>query len=311
MSSLYWLARTAVAISGKTPRPVRYALGAGISSASYLGWRSKRLVTQQNMSRVLGLPVSDPRVKRVAAASWSNYGRTASDLIHFPHMNLANIDAHIQDLSQGGTWQEFTEQALAPGKGAVIASAHFGSWDLAGAIVARLHPISAIAESFKDPRLNDLIQGHRVAKQVEIIPMENAPRRVLYDLRANKLVAIVVDRPATKENGIEVTFFGQKTYVPGGPAALALKGGSTIMPGFVWYGPKNQFYIRAFPPIFPQPYQGLEERNREIARLTQLIYNAVEEIVRDWPTQWFMFRQFWPKEAEVDVKAVAAAVGRK
>ena len=298
MSSLYWLARAGIAIAGKTPRPVRYALSSGLSSASYLGWRSKRLVTQQNMAKVLDLPVSDPRVRRAAFASWSNYGRTASDLIYFPHMKMADIDARSQDLTQDGTWQEFARQAFEPGKGVVIATAHFGSWDIAGAIVARHFPMSAIAETFKDPQFNALMQGQRMDKQVGIIPMENAARRVLQDLHQNRAVAIVVDRPATKEKGVEVVFCGHKTYVPGGPAALALKAGAAILPGFVWYGLNHQFYIRAFPPIFAQPCVGPEERTREIARLTQYIYSALEEVIREWPTQWFMFRSFWPEQTD-------------
>lgn len=298
MSSLSVLARTGIAIAGKTPRPVRYALSSGISSASYLGWRAKRLVTQQNMSKVLGLPVTDPRVRHAAFASWSNYGRTASDLIYFPHMDMDEIEARTRDLTQDGTWQECARRALEPGKGAVIATAHFGSWDMAGAIVARHFPLSAIAETFKDPQFNELMQGHRIARKMGIIPMENAARQVLRDLHQNRLVAIVVDRPMTKEKGVEVTFCGHKTYVPGGPAALAVKAGAAVLPGFVWYGHNHEFYLRAFPPVFAQPCEGPEERNREIARLTQYMYSALEEVIRAWPTQWFMFRAFWPTEAD-------------
>lgn len=297
MSSLYWLARTGIALAGKTPRPLRYALASGISSASYLGWRSKRLVTEQNMARVLGLPVSDPRVRRAALASWSKYGRTAADLLYFPHMDMDEIEARLQDLTQGGSWQEFARRGLEPGKGVVIATAHFGSWDLAGALVARRFPLSAIAETFKDAQLNQLLQGHRIARQVGIIPMEHAARQVLQDLRQNKLVAIVADRPVPKEKGVGVTFFGHKTYVPAGPAALAVKAGATIIPGFVWYGLHHRFYIRAFPPLFPQSCRGPEERQREIVRLTQGIYHALEEVISEWPTQWFMFRAFWPSDA--------------
>ena len=294
MSTVYWLTRGVCAIAGWTPRGARYALGSTVSSATYLGWREKRLVTQQNMSKVLGLPVSDPRVRRAASASWGNYGRTASDLLYFPHVDMDQVEAHLTDLTQGATWKEHAQRALEPGKGAVIATAHFGSWDMAGAIVARSFSMSAIADTFKDPRLNDLLQGHRIAKKVGVIPVESAARRVLQDLHKNMLVAIVVDRPATKEKGVEVSFFGHKTYVPGGPAALALKAGAAILPGFVWYNRDQTFSIRAFEPIFPQPCESPEERTREIARLTQCIYSALEEIIEEWPTQWFMFRPFWP-----------------
>jgi len=29
-------------------------------------------------------------------------------------------------------------------------------------------------------------------------------------------------------------------------------------------------------------------------RLTQYMYDALEEMVRAWPSQWYMFRSFWP-----------------
>ena len=299
MSSVYWLARAGVALAGWTPRSVRYTLSSTISSASYLAWHSKRLVTQQNMSKVLGLPVSDPQVKHVALASWSHYGPCASDLLNFPHVNVDCIEANLQDMTQGAaSWKEYAHQAFDAGKGTLVSTAHFGSWDMAGAIAARYFPLSAVAETFKDPRLNELLQGHRREKKVGIIPMEQAARSVLTELKKNRFVAIVIDRPMTKEKGVVVTFFGHKTYVPGGPAALALKAGSAILPGYVWYGRRGQFYIRAFPPIFPQPCEGAEGRAREIARLTQYMYAAQEEIVRQCPTQWFMFRRFWPEEEE-------------
>ncbi|HEY0755308.1 MAG TPA: lysophospholipid acyltransferase family protein [Ktedonobacteraceae bacterium] len=299
MSALYWLTRGVTALAGKIPRPVRYSLSSGLSSASYLGWREKRLVTQQNMAKVLGLPVSDQRVRRTAFASWSNYGRTASDLLYFPHMNMDDIDARCWDQTRDSTWQEVARQGLEASKGLVIASAHFGSWDIAGALFARYFPLSGVTETFADPQFNAMMQGHRIAKQVGIIPLENASRQVLRKLQANQAVAIVVDRPMSKEKGVEITFFGHKTYVPGGPAALALKSGAAIMPGFVWYGLQQRLYVRAFPLIYPRPCQGPAQRKLEIARLTQCIYNALEELVGEWPTQWFMFRSFWPSaEAE-------------
>jgi KDO2-lipid IV(A) lauroyltransferase len=251
------------------------------------------------MSHVLGLPVNDPRVKRVAFASWSQYGPTASDLIAFPHMNIDYIETHLQDFSQGATWKEYAQQAYDAGKGVLVSTAHFGSWDIAGALAARYFPLFAIAETFKDPRMNDLIQGHRKAKKVGIIPMEKSSLRIVHELQDRHIVAIVVDRPMTRETGVEVTFFGKKTYVPGAPAALALKAGSPVLPGFVWYGPSGHFSIRVFPAIFPQPYEGAAGRAREVQRLTQYMYDAQEEVVRAHPTQWFMFRRFWPLDEQI------------
>ena len=297
MSSVYWLARSGIAVAGRTPRRVRHGIASTVTSASYLGWRSKRLTTQENMAKVLGLPATDLRVKHAALSSWSNYGKTAASLICLPFEDMRDILARTEDLTQGMTWQEGIRLATAPGKGLILATGHFGSWDLAGAIAARHVPLSAIADTFKDPALNKLLQGHRRDKGVDVIPAAHAARRAMQELTANRAVGIVIDRPVTSERGVEVTFFGHRTYVPIGSAALAVKSGASILPGYVWYAPNNRYYLRAFPPIVPRAVSNSTERMLEIQRLTQYMFSCQEEVVRLCPTQWFMFRRFWPADA--------------
>lgn len=296
MSSVYFLARGGSTLAGWTPRAIRYALGFTFAAGSYAGWRSKRLVTQQNMAQVTGQPVHHPRVRHLAFASWCNYGRYAADFMNFAHLDVDLIERSLRDMSPGvSCWLDHLKYALQRGQGAIIATAHFGNWDMAGAIAARHVPLSAVAETFSDERLNRLVQDQRKEKGMNIIPMEGSARRILRALQENQTVAIVVDRPVAQDQGTAISFFGHKTYVPSGPAALALKSGAPIVPGYVWYGHANEFYIRTFPPIFPQESKG-EGRASEVARLTQCMYDALEVMVREWPTQWYMFRPFWPSE---------------
>jgi lauroyl/myristoyl acyltransferase len=296
VSSIYFLARSGNTLARWTPQSARHALGASIGAASYLVWPSKRRVTRLNMAQVTGRPAQDPYVQRLALTSWRNYGRYASDFINFPHLNIDQVVRNMRDLSEGQDgWQGHVRTALQAGQGAILTSAHFGNWDMAGVILAREIPVSAVAETFSDKQLNQLLQDQRKEKGIGIIPMEGSVRRILRILKQNELAAIIVDRPVTEDQGIEVMFFGRKTYVPSGPAALALKSGAAIVPGFAWYGHHNKYYTRMFPPIFPQESKG-EERAKEISRLTQRMYDAIEVMIREWPTQWYMFRQFWPSE---------------
>ena len=296
MSSIYFLARSGNTLARWTPQSARHALGASIGAASYFGWPSKRFVTRLNMAQITGRPVYDSYVKRLALASWRNYGRYASDFISFPHLDVDNVVRNLRDLSEcEGGWPGCVQSAVQAGRGALLVTAHFGNWDTAGAILARYHPVSAVAETFSDEQLNQLLQNQRREKGIGIIPMEGSARPILRLLQQNQVAAIVVDRPMAEDQGTEVMFFGRKTYVPSGPAALALKSGAAIVPGFVWYGHRNRYYARMFPPIFPQESKG-EERVREISRLTQRMYDALEVMIREWPTQWYMFRQFWPSE---------------
>jgi lauroyl/myristoyl acyltransferase len=98
----------------------------------------------------------------------------------------------------------------------------------------------------------------------------------------------------TVERGVEVAFFGHKTHVPGGAATMAVRSGAAVMPGYVWYAPNNRYYIRAFPPMRPRAVITNMQRRQEIQRLTQYMFACQEVVIRQCPTQWFMFRRFWP-----------------
>lgn len=309
MSLVYQLTRTGCALAKWTPRAVRYKVGNVVGTVSYVGWLKKRLVTQKNMAYVSGLPVSDPRVRHLALTSWYNYGRYASDFVYVPHVDIARLEREALDLTQGASsWIDYAEMALKPGRGAILATAHFGNYDYAGFVVARRFPISAVAEKLKEEDMNTLLQAQRTEKGVGIIPMEGSARRILRVLQQNQFVAIAVDRPVSAEEGVPVTFFGYKTYVPAGPAALALKMGAAILPGFLWYGSNNRFYLRTFSPIFPEEVKARSKEDA-IAHLMQRVFDAVEEMVREWPTQWYMFRQFWPdQETRLDPQHVAEAL---
>ena len=292
MSTVYWLARGGSNLAKWTPQPLRKSLGYAIGSGSYWAWRSKRLVTQANMAQVAGRPAHDPRVKYLAYASWRNYGRYAADFINFSNIPAHDMEYRASDVTEGATsWRVHLEQARQPERGVIFVSAHFGNWDMAAAILARHIPVSVVVETFSDGRLDTLIQNQRKEKGITLLPMERSPRSILRVLQQNQVVGLLVDRPVTPKQGTPIRFFGRTTYVPSGTAALALKSGAAILPGFVWYGPRNKLLLRAFPPIFPQ-LSG--NRTADIATLTQRIYDSFEGMIRAWPTQWYMFRQFWP-----------------
>ena len=92
LSSTYYLTRGVSTLAGWTPQSARHVLGSAISAVIYLGWLSKRRVTQLNMAQVTGRPVDDPYVRHLALASWRNYGRYAADFLNFPHLDMNAIE---------------------------------------------------------------------------------------------------------------------------------------------------------------------------------------------------------------------------
>ena len=300
MSVLYRLAEGATKVVGWTPRPLRHRVGKLLGVACYWSWQAKRLITLRNMAQVTGKAVNTPQVHYLAQESWASYGRYAADFLFFPHESIEDFMHHLVDLTPDGRatqWRDYLQEAWQPGRGVIIATAHFGNWDMAGAFIAHHAPLSAVAETFSDAQLNQLVQGQRQEKGMQIIPMESSARRILRILQQNEIVALVVDRPVAPHEGVAVNFFGRTTYVPSGPAMLAIKSGAAILPGYIWYGERGRWHGRFFAPIFPRPCKR-DEQEQEVQRLIQYIYDTLEIMVREWPTQWYMFRPFWPLHAE-------------
>jgi KDO2-lipid IV(A) lauroyltransferase len=290
---IYWLTRVLCWAAGRTPRRPRLWLGGALCELVYLLWASKRRITIANMAQVLGLPANDARVRWTARRSWRNYGRYVADFFYLPNASVASIAARLRDTASPPGWRAMLDRARAGGRALLVPTAHFGNWDVAGVMVGSHIPLHVIAETFADPRQNELIQRQRAALGMTVIPMERTPRRILRVLQAGGAVATPVDRPMPPGEGVPVQFFGRRCYVPGGIAQLALKTDAAIVPGFVYYDEAYSpaYYGYAAEPIFPHP---TGDRAADVIALTQRIYDAIEAHVRAHPTQWYMFRAFWP-----------------
>jgi hypothetical protein len=120
-------------------------------------------------------------------------------------------------------------------------------------------------------------------------------RQLLAALKRNELVILHVDRPVPGE-GVEVQFFGESAWVPSGPATIALKTGAAIVPGYFIRDPNNRHgFVGAF--SAPIDYQAFltGDKERDIQRISQEIMAYMDDVIREHPTQWYMFRRMWPR----------------
>lgn len=292
---VYYLTRLASWLAGHTPRPLRLAVAGPITLLIYYGWITKRRNTIANMAQVLGTTTSDPRAKRLARDSWRNYGRYISDFFYLPNATSQEIlDRTVEDTPPPGSFAR-VDEALAPDKGAIVVSIHFGAYDVAGVILATHTPVDLIVESFEDPRMDRLVMEQRAQFGLGILRIEKTPRQILRALQDNRVVAVAIDRPVSEKEGVPITFFGKTCYVPGGIAQIALKTGAALVPGYCRYDEtySTTYYIAALEPIFPE---STGDRNRDTITMMQKLFTALEDVIRKHPEQWYMFRQFWPDD---------------
>jgi lauroyl/myristoyl acyltransferase len=304
---VYYLMRLASWLAGKVPRRVRLAVAGPVAELIYFGWFAKRHATIANMAQVLGTTPRDQRTRRLARRSWRNFGRYISDFLYLPNTTQEAIVARTQDTSPPPGSFALVDEALAPGKGAIVASAHLGAYDVAAIVVASHSPVHLIVESLQDPRMDRMWQEQRRALGMEVLYIERTPRPILRALQQNGVVAVAVDRPLPPGEGVPVTFFGRRCWVPGGIAQIALKSGAAVLPGFCIYDERysDTYYLGGGPVIFPEPSG---DRQADTIALMQRIFDALESQIRKRPDQWAMFRRFWPEhDAVPETASIPAA----
>lgn len=289
------LARILSIIVRLVPLRVSYAVAGALAEIAFLALREKRRNALENMAYVLGPDATPRQVRRSARKAMRNYARYLVDFLRMPAVTFAEVQRRVEF----DGWH-YLDLALEGGKGAIFCSIHMGNWDLgAGALALAGYRVHAVVDTFKHPHLNEFIQSSRRRTGMNVIPVNEAPRRVLKVLRQNEVLGLLVDRP-TPDDGVPVQFFGAEARLPAGAAALALRTGASVMTMGLVRLPDNSFLGLIRPPI---QYTPSGDREHDIRELTQRIIASLEEMIRAYPEQWFMFRRMWGTPASGVVPA--------
>src|SRR5439155_9878245 len=137
---------------------IAYAPAATIADLTFLLWRRGRRDMTANMAQVLaGAPSSEVRL--TARHALRNYIKYLVDFLRAPALTPDEVARRMRF----NQWEPFDE-ALAGGKGAIFVGLHMGNWDLGGALLAqRGYPMAVVVDTFRNGRLNGLVQGTRAA----------------------------------------------------------------------------------------------------------------------------------------------------
>jgi KDO2-lipid IV(A) lauroyltransferase len=77
--------------------------------------------------------------------------------------------------------------------------------------------------------------------------------------------------------------------VPPGAAALALRSNANILGAYIVRSGKG--YVARISPLISAPTTG--DDRLDLESLTQAIFDWLEQVIRQYPDQWFMFRPMW------------------
>ena len=288
--------QAASAVVGHVPAPLLGPIAKLAGAGAALPDATRRLLVARHLQRA-DPSLSGMALRRAVNQTFESYAAYWLEAFRLPTLTPAELDA-------GMTYEgyEHLERSLNRGKGTILALPHLGGWEWTGFWFTRVVgvPITAVVERIEPPELYEWFASFRTSLGINVVPLgPDAGREVIAALKRNDLVTLLCDRDI-EGTGVEVTFFGERTTLPAGPATLALRTGADLVPGAMYNRPGgiHHGYIR--PPI-PVERQG--RLREDVARITQVIAGELEILIRRDPTQWHLMSPNWPS----DHRALAAA----
>jgi KDO2-lipid IV(A) lauroyltransferase len=206
-------------------------------------------------------------------------------------MSTARLDAQMN-------WRglEYLEAGLAQGRGVIIALPHYGSWDFGGAWLASAGyaPVVAV-EALKPESLLRWFVALRQSVGMTVVPnSKTAAAQLAEHLRDNRMVCLVSDRDLGGK-GPTVTFFGEETTMPAGPAVFALRHGAPILPTIISVDESGMHLGEITAPI---EVVSTGDLRADVQATMQLLAHRFETLIGANPTQWHLFQPNWPSDRE-------------
>ncbi|MFI5830452.1 phosphatidylinositol mannoside acyltransferase [Streptomyces sp. NPDC051578] len=289
VDGLYGLGWAAVK---KLPEPAAVALGRRIADSVWKRRGKSVLRLESNLARVV--PDAGPeRLRELSRAGMRSYMRYWMESFRLPAMDARRFSTDVEIADE-----HILREAMASGRGVIVALPHLANWDLAGAWVTG-HvgiPFTTVAERLKPESLYDRFVAYRQSLGMEVLPHNGGAAfgTLARRLRSGGLICLVADRDLSA-SGVEVDFFGAAARMPAGPALLAQQTGAALLPVTLHYGETPRMYGRIHPEV-AVPEAGT--RTEKTAVMTQAVADAFAAGIAAHPEDWHMLQRLWLDDLE-------------
>ena len=285
----------------RLPRGLVLALGRGLGRLwGALDGRHRRIAEANLRAAFPDWP--EARVAATARGVYAHFGAVMLDLLWMAGRPAEELLA-LADLDG----VEHLQRARASGRGVVAPSAHIGNWEIhAVASVPHVGNLAMIARPLDNPALDARLVALRTSTGNTVIYKQKALAQVIRTIRDGGIVAILIDQNMQPGDGIFVRFFGRPASTTTVAAALALKTGCAIVPGYCVLQ-RNGRYRMAYGPPVEVSRSG--DRDEDIAALTQELTTIVEGWIRETPEQWLWLHRRWKTQPVPSAEAVPATGG--
>ena len=267
------------------PLPVARALFRTVADRAY----RKNGPGTQRLRRNLAPVVAEDRLEETVQAGLRSYARYWMEAFRLPSQTREQFLAGFKIDPEHVGW---INTGVKEGTGVILALPHVGNWDAAAAwVVSNDWPMVTVMERLKPEGVFEQFMAYRAKLGMEVLALtggQRPPLDVLGErLEQGVVVALLSDRDLSR-SGVEVTFFGQRTRMPAGPAILAIRHNAPLYAVDLSF---NETQTVAFLRRIVPPADGpLDQR---VKLTTQALADAYAAGIAEHPQDWHMLQKLW------------------
>ncbi|EQB40061.1 lipid A biosynthesis acyltransferase [Sulfurimonas hongkongensis] len=268
------------------PKKLRRSFFIALSFIAFKLSKRYNKVIRDNLKFVYGDDVSEEFIQDIAKAS---FRQLLLNLLHTMEIRYYSIEELATKVSFKN--DEVVRKAQEQNRPIIFISGHYGSWELAGAMLGALRePFMTVYKKMKNKYFEKYLLSSRSKSRMKYVEKKGATRSLLKHLRANKSVLLLIDTNVNKKEAITVDFLGKPTSQVKTTAYLARKFDAALIPILVHAIDDENFVIEFYDEIIP-PKTDDEEQDIRVSTQMQTDW-LTQEILKD-PKPWFwLHRRF-------------------
>ena len=272
------------------PKKLAHLMG---DAGSYLAWRlmpETRRAVADNL-RAAFPDESTAGLEQRARQTLRAYCRDVVDFLASVEVKPADAPA-LFDFAPEHV--ELFQDLLRRGRGIVLASGHYGNWELGSVAMKHVFkvPLTIVAMAEASGTINARRRAIRERLGVDTIEVRRSLDTALQirkRLSENGTVALLMDRHVGRDR-VAVRFLGRHAWFLRTPALMACLTGAPLVPCFIERTGGGRFKIGPGDPIFVATDV---PRDVAIQRAAQQFADQLDVRVRRHPEFWYQFYRYW------------------
>lgn len=273
-----------------TPKSFVYMLMKGLTLLVYYLDQRRRNLTIENLTMAFPEKTSE-EIVQLSKEVYIELSKTISEIL-FMFVGKFDIDNVITNKEE--IKEKINDLVENSPNGIVLTTAHFSNWELLAHFLARHGlPMLVIGREGNNKLIEKNITipfrnkygNQATSKDKAMLAMAKA-------LKKGNTVGLLIDQKTAYQNSVTINFFGRPATATNSVAMLKLKFDPIVIPIFIARQSDGMYKVIMNKPV-DYTANEIQDKEKKIEAMTLKYTQAIEDIIREYPAQWFWMHNRW------------------